>query len=265
MKQNKYFSTRRFVRLFRNDLMINQKTYLFGIVGLSLAIYSIAFIFMNNNKNFSEGIYSLLFTLFLMAIGVFVGTAFPALKNQIKTSNYLLAPGSTLEKCLVQFVIRMVIFIPIALLIFWISVHLAKASLVPNLANGFDPATAITDFHFKNLFIQIDPGQETQMLIISLFSGSTILFAGSAFFNRFALVKTLIAAALVVGLVILSFVLFSHIFYPDQVHGFNVHLNYYIVDGDRLNNHTFLGYIIGGLSWLFFLPLAYFKLKEKEV
>jgi hypothetical protein len=220
---------------------------------------------MMSSQHVGANQYTGFIAFYLMGVGVVIGTAFPALTNQIKMSNYLLAPGSTLEKYLVQFAIRMVIFIPIALLIFWISAHLAKASLVPDLARGFDPTTEIKDFHFTELFSQIDPGQETQMLILSLFSVSTILFAGSAFFNRFALVKTLIAAALVVGMVFLSFVIFSHVFYPEQVHGFNVHLNYYIVDGDRLNNHTFLGYIIGGLSWLFFLPLAYFKLKEKEV
>ena len=265
MKQNKYFNMGRFARLFRNDLMINQKMYLFTLVGLSLAIYALSYFTMATNKGYSNNDYSALFVVYLMAIGVIVGTAFPAFSNSIKTNHYLLSPGSSFEKLLIQFSIRLVIFVPLALIIFWTATHLAKASMIPDLENGFDPAKKIADFQFAKLFNQLDPGHEKLMFGVTLFSISTILFAGSVFFNRFALVKTLIAATLVVGMVFLSFVLFSHIFYPEFVKGFDVHLNHYVIDGDRLNNLTFLGYIIGGLSWLFFLPLAYFKLKEKEV
>lgn len=264
MKQNKYFSPGRFARLFRNDWLINQKTYLFTLAGLGIAIYALMYFLMMNTQHVGENQYTGFIVFYLMGCSVVVGTAFPALANPIKACNYLLAPGSTLEKYLVQFVIRIVIFIPIALLIFWISAHLAKVSLVPDLASGFDPATKIADFHFTRLFNQIDPGQEIQMFILTLFSISTILFAGPAFFNRFALVKTLIAGALVIGIVMLSFVFFSHVFYPDVVHGFDIHFKHYEINEKHLNNLTFLGYIIGGLTWLFFLPLAYFKLKEKE-
>ena len=265
MKQNKYFSPARFARLFRNDLMINQKMYFFTLIGLSLAIYALSYFTMATNKSYSNNDYSALFVVYLMAIGVIVGTAFPAFSNSIKTNHYLLLPGSSVEKLLIQFFIRIVIFVPLALIIFWTVTHLAKASMIPDVAAGFNPAKNIKDFQFAMLFNQLDQGHEKLMYGVTLFSISTILFAGSAFFNRFALVKTLIVSAITCFAVFCSFVLFSHIFYPEAVHGFNVHWNYYLVDGESLNNHTVLGYVIGGLSWLFFLPLAYFKLKEKEV
>jgi len=265
MKQNKYFSMGRFARLFRNDLMINQKTYFFAMVGISIALFTITYSLMRSNTRFNENDFTALFLMYLMGIGVLIGTGFPAFSSSTKTNHYLLIPASSFEKFLVQFVIRIILLMPIALGIFWIDMHMAKATMIPDLANGFDPATQIKDFHFNMLFNQIDPGHEIKMFILSLFSVSTILFAGSAFFNRFALVKTLIVSAIIVFTVYCSFVFFSHIFYPEVVHGFDVHLNHYVIDGDNLNNLTFLGYIIGGLSWLFFLPLAYFKLKEKEV
>lgn len=263
MNINKYFSLQRFARLFRNDLLINQKTYLFAIAGLSLVIYAIALFSMRTNRNFSEDDYSVLFAFYLMGVGVIVGTAFPAFSNQIKTNHYLLTPGSTFEKFLIQFVFRIVIFIPMALIIFWISAHLAKASLVPDPQIGFDPAKTIADFHFNKLFEAPDKTQN-RIIYLCIFSFGTVLFAGSAFFNRFALVKTLIVSAITCFTVFCSFVLFSHIFYPAETHGFDVRIKTYEIS-KNLYNTQLAAYVLGSLSWIFFLVLGYFKLKEKEI
>ena len=263
MKQNKYFSPGRFARLFRNDLIINQKTYLFTLAGLGIAIYALTYFVMRTNTKFQYDEYIALLLFYLVVMGVIIGTAFPALTNQINTGNYLLAPGSTFEKFLVQVVVRIVIFVPVALIIYWISVHLAKASQIPDLERGFDPSK-IADFHFNGLFESITMFRDKLIIVISIFSVASVLFAGSVYFNRFALVKTLIVSGIVVGGVVCSFVLFSHIFYPTETHGFDVRLKTYKIT-ETLYNVQLAAYLLGGLSWIFFLALAYFKLKEKEV
>lgn len=265
MKQNKYFSQGRFARLFRNDLLINQKIYLFALVGIGIAIYAFTYLIIRTNGGgfYRHDDYIPLILIYLMAIGALIGTAFPALNNQIKTSNYLLAPGSTFEKYMVQFVIRIVLFVPIALVIFWIGVHLAKASMIPNPRFNIDPSK-IQDFHFSDLFKSVPTLRDKIIIVISIFSMASILFAGSVWFNRFALVKTLIVSGITVFVTICSFVLLSHIFYPAETHGFDVHNVSYKI-GEELYNTQLAAYLLGGLSWLFFLPLGYFKLKEKEV
>ena len=266
MKQNKYFSMGRFARLLRNDLLINQKTYLFTLVGLLIAVYALRFINMRNSNtsNIQNDLYLPNITFYLLGIGALIGTAFPALKNQIKTSNYLLSPGSTFEKFMVQFVIRIALFVTLALLIFWCATNLAKVSLIPDPKSGFDPSK-IPYFHFSDLYAKADlTSIDKFAIVLSIFSAACVLFAGSVFFNRFALVKTLIASAIIVGAVVCSFVLFSHIFYPEVVTGFNIHFKEYKVTED-LSNFELAFYLLGSLSWLFFLPLAYFKLKEKDV
>lgn len=265
MKQNKYFNPGRFAHLFRNDMLINQKTYLFAIAGLSIAIYAFTYLIMRTNRggfNRADD-YIPLILIYLMAIGIAIGTAFPALMNQIKTSNYLMAPGSTFEKYMVQFSIRVILFIPLALLIFWIGTHLAKASLIPDSRINFDPSR-IPDFHFSDLFKDVPTFRDKFMIIISIFSFATVLFAGSAYFNRFALVKTLIVSGIIIWAVVFSLVLLSHIFYPASTHGFEVELKTYKITEDLLNVQL-AAYLMGGLSWIFFLVLGYFKLKEKEV
>ena len=264
MKQNKYFSLKRFSRLLRNDLFINQKTYLFTLAGLCIAIYAISYFLMRVNNGFQRtNEYLSLFMFYLMGIGVVIGTSFPALSNQIKTSNYLLSPGSTLEKYLVQFVIRIVLFVPLALIIFWIGTHLAKATLIPDMERRFDPSK-IADFHFKDLFQYIHGFLDQIIVVLSIFSTASVLFAGSVYFKRFALIKTLIVSGATVFLVVCSFVLFSHILFPSSTHGFDVRLPIFKMF-DGVDNVEFAAFLLGGLSWIFFLPLAYFKLKEKEV
>ena len=218
---------------------------------------------MTKARMFSVNDYIILMIFTLMGVGGFIGNAFPVLKNQIKTTNYLLAPGSTFEKFMVQFVIRVVIAIPVALIIFWIAVHLAKASLIPDPSIGYDPAVKIPDFHFKGL-LNLMYYKDVPPLILGIFSYYTFLFAGSVYFNRYVLAKTIILTGAILFSIYLSFLLFSHIVFPAETHGYNVYFKVYNITEDIDNIKLFL-YTLASFSWLFFLPLAYFKLKEKEV
>src|SRR5512133_1898780 len=98
MSKNKYFNPGRFARLFRNDLIINYKTYLFAIAGLGLAIYAlISFFMLKDRQSFSTiNDYTSSLAIYILVIWLVTGTSFPAFQNQIKASNYLLSPGSTI-------------------------------------------------------------------------------------------------------------------------------------------------------------------------
>lgn len=266
MNQNKYFSLKRFTRLLRHDFLLNRKIYLFTLIGLGIAIYAITYmLFINNNRSsFRHQDYIPLLLIYWMVLGVFIGTSFPALTDQIKKTNYLLAPGSMFEKFMVQFVTRIAFFIPLALIIFWIGVHMAKATvfLFPVWNTNY---SGISDYHFFDLFRDENLRLIDYLaILLSIFSTTSLLFAGSTYFNRFALVKTLIVTAITIFAVVCSFVLFSHIFYPSETHGFDIRIKSYKIGYD-LYNTQLAAYLFGSLSWLFFLPLTYFKLKEKEV
>ena len=262
MKPNKYFSPGRFVRLLRNDWLINQKTYLITPVAIGIAIYAFLLFIMITSKHVTIGQYTVLFGVYLMMVGAVVGTAFPGLHNRVKACNYLITPGSTLEKYVVQFMIRIVIFFPVALGIFWVSAHLAKASfMVVDPGIGIDPAIYIADFHYDNFFGLLYH-RDLLPTILSLVSYATFLFAGSVFFTRVALAKTLILIKVIAIVLLLWIVLLSYIFFPVETHGINAFLPSYVI-GD-IDNFKVFFYCWGGLSWIFFLPLAYFKLKEKE-
>jgi len=263
MKQNNYFSLKRFKNLLRNDWLINQKTYLFTLVGIALAIYGLCYFLMRTSGHFTNSQYLGLFIFYMIGNGIIIGTSFPVLTDHVKTINYILTPASIIEKYMVQFLNRIVIFIPLALLIFWVAVHLAKASLLKDQAIGFDLVNRIDDFHYKGLVNQLYY-KDLVPSLLGIFSYYTFLFAGSVYYNRYALAKSIILTGAILFSVYLFLLLFSHLVFPEQTKGFNVYFYVYNVTKD-IDNIKFFLYTIASLSWLFFLPLAYFKLKEKEV
>jgi len=272
MPFNNYFNVKRFVRLLKQDLLINRTKYFLTLIGLGLITYLLCYWFLNAAKDsmikYENSIYNnymVCFVFFMMAVGVIVGTAFPDLTDKIKTSNYLLSPGSTFEKFLVQFLLRMGVFIPIALGIFWISIRLAKASLVLG-DSGLDPAL-IPYFEFRLLVTRVVghlwDTWEILFMIFGFFSYGTYLFAGTTYFKRYALVKTVIISAVVLGSSILFMMLLSHIFYPQETHGFNIQFQPIQVT-ENLDSFKIAALGLTFFSWMFFLAMAYFKLKEKE-
>ena len=205
MLLNNYFHLNRFARLLKQDLLINRTKYLLAIIGFVLVSYLIFYWYLNAKKHlltvYSENItdlYAICFSFYLVAVAVVVGTAFPDLSDKIKKSNYLLNPGSTLEKFLVQFLIRIGFFVPIALMVFWLAIRLAKASLSPELLYDntyFDPLK-VPYFEFRQLIATAAGKLIKTWYIVTMIFGSfsygVYLFAGTTFFKRYALVKTVI-------------------------------------------------------------------------
>jgi hypothetical protein len=200
----------------------------------------------------------------LFLLGAFVGSAFPEFGNKEKTGNYLLLPASTFEKVFTQFLIHFVFGILFFVLLFWIDAHLARWTMLhrESVQSG---RVVIEQFQFLKLF-----GEHDLSVLDKVFCGAftfsigTFLFAVRLFFRRFALVKTVICG---VGLFFFQYCLlslFSHLFYPEKTSGFNIELDIYKTILNLENIQLFV-YTIFYFAWLFFLPLAYFKLKEKQL
>ncbi|HQK40763.1 MAG TPA: hypothetical protein PLO52_11695 [Flavobacterium alvei] len=280
MPFSNYFNIKRFGRLFRQDLLINKTKYGLTILGLGLITYILGYMFLNSSKEsmikhdyavFQN--YTICFAFFMMYVGVIIGSAFPDLSDKIKTSHYLLTPGSTFEKVALQFLIRIVLFVPIALGVFWIGICLAKASLIPEIVNYnsveqlMDPAL-IPYFDYVFLITQTNGKiwDTWQILFVffGLFSYGIYLFAGATYFKRYALVKTIIASVVILMASITFSVGLSHIFNPEETHGFNTELNEFEITNYLTSIELYM-VSLSLFSWLFFLAIGYFKLKEKEV
>lgn len=270
-----HFNIKRFSLLLKQDLLINKTKYLLSILGLGLITYLLTYWFLSLSKgsmmSYAESInnlYMVCFMFFMMGVGVIVGTAFPDFTDKIKTANYLLSPGSAFEKFLVQFLLRIGMFIPIALGIFWIAIRLAKASLIPEMLYGnqfFNPSL-VPYFEFRLLVTRgVDKLwsiSEIVIMVFGFFSYGCYLFSGTTYFKRYALIKTVVVSGIAFGSCILFSMLLSHIFYAQQTHGFEVRFKDFFVFG--IHGMEFFILLLSLFSWVFFLPIAYFKLKEKE-
>ena len=263
MKTNKYFNFKRFYRLLSCDLRMNGKRYLSFLAGGMVIFYLILVINMEDAySHFGQSSYITSFIISLFGLGLFVGSAFPELSSKAKTGNYLLLPASTFEKTASQFLICFVFGSIFFLLIFWVDTYLAKWTVL-QMESVQRRGVTIADFHYHGLFDEMLTFLEKLLIVMMVISTGLFMFAARLFFKRFALVKSVITLIAAIFLLTCFMVMFSHIFYP-ETKGFDMRLpTYFITPGVR--NIDFLGYILILPLWAFFLPLAYYKLKEKQV
>lgn len=251
MRTNNFFDLDRFFGLLKQDILFNYKFYLSFLAGFSIGIYLFSYLMIRSS---STGILSANYMLYNLLIGtvmVFVGMAFPAFRNQMATSYYLLTPGSAFEKLLVQLVVRFLFFIPLAMGLLKIGILLAIATMSPDPKSGFDPLF-VAEFSYGELLagssgLNYNPLRNLAYLFFA--------FAGAVYFKRFAVVKSFVA------MVALPSMLFLII----KLTGGSI--NWSKIATDYLNGNKFflaLSPVFIGLL-LCCLPWAYFKLKEKEL
>ena len=265
MKTNKFFNFNRFYHFLSYDLRMNGKRYLSFLAGGIVIFYLIMLISMSNARsNFTHSDYIPLFLLGILGLGIYIGSAFPELSNKIKTGNYLLLPASTLEKMTSQFLVYIVFGCILFLLIFWMDTFLAKWTVL-QMESIQQREITFVDFQYFELFkvMGISSFGLKYLTVMTIVSGGLFLFAARLFFKRFALVKSAIALIAVIFSFVCYMVLFSHIFYP-ETEGFNIKLPSYELTKDLYNVQLYF-YILVFPLWMFFLPLAYYKLKEKQV
>jgi hypothetical protein len=257
MKTNRFFSFKRFGLLLSSDFRLNGKRYLLILAGGAVIIYLVTLFEMSRYSGYTANDYVALFYVCILGLCALAGNAFPEFGNNIKTGNYLLLPASTLEKSLSQFLIYIVLGTLSFLLIFWADTYLARWSVL-QMADQQNEII-IEKLHYPQLFQAMN--REFVYMIISI---GLFLFATRLFFKRFAFIKSIILLAIIVSLFICWMVLLSHIFYPEATEGFTLALPQYKL-ASGLNNLIYFFYTIAHLIWVFFLPLAYYKLKEKQV
>jgi hypothetical protein len=101
-------------------------------------------------------------------------------------------------------------------------------------------------------------------LIFTIFSFACYLLASASHFKKNVLLKTIILFGVFGFITFLVNVVLSHLFLPNEVTGFEVKVFKRNLD-NKYTNIQICIYAIGIFSWLFFIPLSYLKLKEKQV
>ncbi|MFI1744423.1 hypothetical protein [Thalassobellus sediminis] len=263
-----HFNIKRFNNTFRHDLKLHAKTYLSFCIGLFLGLIFIDLFFISSSyKNFRVNDYLPLFYFtFFIGLIIVVGTSFPLLRNKKSAISYLMLPASVFEKFLIQFVIRILCFIILFIPLFWLDFKIAGS-----IYNLFEwrVQTQIDDFVLFEAF-KPENGIKTTFDLIAILGGlftlAAFLFAGATYFKKYALFKTILSFTGILAFVFLLFMVCTMFFFPEKLHSYGgpIFLEDYKLSKNLYNIQLCI-YIIGVVSSLFLLPLAYFKLKEKEL
>ncbi len=265
MKLQQHFNTKRFISLFKNDLLLNYKSYLFYAIGYSIILYIAMLLFMtNNDRMFDAESYRVPFIFSIIAMCVFAGASFPALNTKNTAHTFIMTPGSNFEKFTIQFIIRIVLTIIFLLVSFGIIAHLARIT-----ALQFESVKISAKFIDKFRYSMLTDGyigENYRIFLFQLaFTYGLSVFSFRLFFKRFAFVKSSILIAGLIFTLLFVMNILSYIFFPQSTNGL-----FDISPFFKFGN-TFLYGFKGGsiilltLSFLFILPFGYFKLKEKQL
>lgn len=265
MTLQNHFNIKRFSNYFKYNLTMYGKSYLYFSIGLLIALFSINFFTLSTatiSIRFLKGYYiPVFFMIYTISCVIAVGTSFPSLRNSNKISNYLLIPVSTFEKMLLEFMIRIIGFNLLFIPLYWLVFKIAYA--VYHLFEWNNPIV-IGSFDIFSPFYALTNALDKFAVILSILSLSSFLFMGAAYFKKNALFKTIFTLSILVVFFFVLMVGFSHLFLPNKVEGIDIEILSRRINKDLWNTQLY-AYIIGIGSSLFFIPLTYFKLKEKHV
>jgi hypothetical protein len=263
METNNIFSFSRFIQLCKQSLIINKKIIAITIAGFSGFVF--LFLILIQIKNYAmwnnSSCMVTFVVLFFLSGAVYSSLSFPAFRTKEKSISYLLLPASAAEKFLFEFLSRIVLFIFLMPLAFWLI-----ANIEGTIMHYYRPEFLNYRFSlFKALTLSSYKIGNPAWSWLAITQGWLFVFVaaftGASHFSKSPLVKTLFT----ISIIVLGYALFTYLL----VKGINI--KGYTLDNDRLlfihnknDAMLFLSIAITTVN-LCLLGIAYFRLKEREV
>lgn len=259
MNSSDIFSISRLGLLIRQNLIHNYRLFAITLIGFCGGLF-ILFLMMQLTNDLRPLDANTFFETFLfisvITAMLYTGTAFSGLRTREKSFSYLLNPASVLEKFLLEFVSRILVFIVVVPSLYWIIFHAEGYFLhLINPEFSFTPVS-FTDNNLKR------PDELSEIAL--MLSGSMLLFTvpftGASMFMKYPLPKTLFAVVAI---------FFFHVF---LVYFFLEILDFAsrgpkdgkILGMDGKDAITFFA-IYCLVANVVMIAVAYLKLKEREV
>jgi hypothetical protein len=263
MKFNNTFSRERFTMLFRSSFLINRKLITITLAGVA-GTFFVSLLLLQKLTGFSnwhqQGYLATFLVFFLLLGAVYSSLSFPSFRSGVKSVNYLMLPASTFEKFLFELTTRVLAFIIIMPLLFWV-----VANLEARIVFHYRPDLGRPDFSFidgwNNFFnFKKMTGWIILLIVNLLIMVFTSIFAGAAYFTKSPLVKTLFTVTIIA--VFFSFYIWLLLKAFDIMH--------YSPAGSRvlfINNETQAQafFALGSSAVnIIIIIMSWFFLKEKE-
>lgn len=262
MKISNHISTHRMLLLYRQyiNLHIKQTLVIFGATIVAIAGYH-TFMHLINlerlersfNTNYHQPVF--LFAFFGGCL-IWCGQAFPGFRSKEKMMDYLMTPASSFEKFMFEFINRILLYLILFPIIYW-----AVTNLVNGIFHAYNPEYINYKFAYGDM---IDSKWSTRELALVMSLGFLMLtlpFTGASYFQKLALLKTILFVALFVGIYVgIGFLLLK-----------GLHIQEYNLVNNRIlfmygpEDGKLAGIFAAIFGNLVILTIGYFKIKEKEV
>jgi len=255
---NQTFNFSRFLKYASYQFGMHKKIISLGVAGaFSVLILFLVLILSAQNTWMLDEWRNTFFILFSVSSCLIIGHAFPYYRQKEKAISTIMLPASVFEKFISEYVVRIVLYT----LIFPILFTLA-AKLSTPFATLINPQATITSFNLSSIF-EIQTNAEFLLTLLPLlyFTSSAFLFAGSAAFNKYPLVKTMIFLAVVLTLGVGYFYILIEKLSLGNGIAYWVKSSLISSEENALNAL----YVILLVFISSTLTYAFFKLKEKEI
>ncbi len=216
--------------------------------------------FLNRNAMGKTKIFdSYHITVFLFAFFagglIWCGQAFPGFRSKEKSMDYLLTPASLSEKFIFEFINRILIYIIVFPIIYWIFTN-----LVAGIFHVYYPDYQNYKFGFEWFFSKMNSREITLVLSLSLLM-FTLPFTGATYFKKMPLLKTIIVVFLLIGIYFgIGYMLVEVLDIQDYSKANKRVLFIKSEEGAKL-----AGIWAVWIAHSTLLTISYFKVKEKEV
>jgi hypothetical protein len=201
MKTSDTFNINRFGLMVKQSLIHNYRMLIISLVGFCGGLFMLLLIIqaMNEFETWTKDAFSATFITIFIATGLlYTGNSFPGLRTREKSYSYLLTPASALEKFLLELISRIVLFIVMIPLLYWVIFN-AEGYLLQVLSSRFH----FTPHSLAEIpLIQVPENSSIRYwaavmpfaLGLLIF---TLPFAGTTVFMKYPLPKTLFSVAII--------------------------------------------------------------------
>lgn len=257
MKTNQIFSFKRFANFFKSMVIQRYRSLLFMLGEGAVAIFGVCMFFVIANYGWDGDDWQVLFYFSVSIAGLlYVGSAYPAFRNAKKTQSYLMLPASAFEKFIYEFFERIVLFMLLFPVLFFVFSNLATAT--STLFIDETRRSLPSFFRFSDLVYRFSEGTLPVFIWVGI-CGLSLAFAGAARFRKYPLLKAILFVLAVIG--VSGYYIYIIVEKLDLRHPYFENLLY---DMTNEQGYCLIKCILAFIS-VVALAYAYFKQKEKEI
>lgn len=276
---NQQFSFQRLGLLIANHWAENKKRYtlsFLAMVGL-LLLWFVFVMLTDDHDPMHVNLQQVTFFFALFLVGPFYASQFfKDLNSKSKGINYLMVPGSTLEKAVCAILYAVVFFFVAFTLAFYIADGISVM-----IANAVHPSYTIPQngntlkASIVNVFIirdTEDVGSVSRILLLIFLAAQSLALLGSIYFGQYSYIKTAITVCLLFLFIVLIETMFFSKLLPRGSFNMDAGAFVFYDQNDQSKIVRLPAWVSSGVSFLFqyaFAPIfwitTYFRLKEKEI